>query len=230
MNKTIQSLNWQLRDNADAVAYEACQKIVSCAQQAIDKKGFFSLVLAGGSTPKQTYRLLAETDSDWAHWHIYYGDERCLPENDAERNSVMAAQVWLDPVQMSSNQIHPIPAHLGTKTAAHHYTEIIKKALPFDMVLLGMGEDGHTASLFPGHTHSPDELVHAVYNAPKPPPDRVSLSVAALSNTDELLLIVTGASKREAVTAWRHGNTLPIAQIQAKQNTTVLIDKAAYSQ
>ncbi len=228
MNNNIQSLNWQLLDNAEAVAYEACQKILTSAQQAIDKKGFFSLVLAGGSTPKQTYRLLAKTDSDWAHWQIYYGDERCLPENDADRNSVMAAQAWLDPVQMSSNQIHPIPAHLGAKTAAHRYTNIIKKALPFDMVLLGMGEDGHTASLFPGHSHSQDELVHAVFNAPKPPPDRVSLSVTALSNTHELLFIITGASKREAVTAWRHGDNLPIAQIQPKRGATVLIDKTAY--
>jgi 6-phosphogluconolactonase len=227
MNNISESLNWELFDHSDAVAYAACEKILRCAVQAIDRNGGFSIVLAGGGTPKQTYRLLAQTNSDWAHWHIYYGDERCLPENDPERNSVMAAEAWLDRVQIPCHQIHPIPAHLGARIAAAHYTELITKALPFDMVLLGMGEDGHTASLFPGDRHSPDELVHPVFNAPKPPPDRVSLSVGALSNTDELLFLITGSSKQEAVAAWRNGENLPIAQIQAMQKTTVLIDKTA---
>jgi len=218
------AIQWQLLDDSKAVAHEACQRILTLSQQVIEQKGIFKIVLAGGSTPEQTYRLLKEADSDWARWHIYYGDERCLPEDDADRNSVMASRAWLDHLP-SAQKNYNIPAHLGAETAAHRYTEIVKKALPFDMVLLGMGEDGHTASLFPGHRHPKDELVHAVFNAPKPPPERVSLSVAALCNTSELLCLVTGATKREAVARWQRGENLPISQIHP---ATVLIDRAAF--
>jgi len=223
------SLNWQLLENAEAVAHEACQRIVNLSEQMIDKKGYFSIVIAGGRTPEQTYRLLTKAGSNWAHWHIYYGDERCLPENDGGRNSVMAAPAWLNHVAIPATQIHPIPAQLGAIAAARSYTDVIKDALPFDMVLLGLGEDGHTASLFPKHHHPQDELVHAVFNAPKPPPERVSLSVSALGNTHELLFLVTGASKRAAVAAWRRGENLPIAQIPPVAGATVLIDRAADS-
>lgn len=228
MNHSPQSLQWYILNDAQSVAREASEKILTCSKQAIDKKGFFSIVLAGGSTPKQTYHLLKEMDCDWAHWHIYYGDERCLPENDAERNSVMASGAWLDQVAIPSQQIYAIPAHLGAKVAAHQYTDIVKKALPFDMVLLGMGEDGHTASLFPGQQHPEEELVHAVFNTPKPPPERVSLSANALSHTQELLFLVTGASKQNAVSAWKRGENLPVAQIKPLLGAKVLIDNAAY--
>jgi 6-phosphogluconolactonase len=226
-NNNTKPILWQLLDDAQAVAGEAYQRILRSSQQAIEKKGFFSIVLAGGSTPKQTYQLLKEADSHWARWHIYYGDERCLPKDDAQRNSVMAERAWLQHVPIPSTQIHPIPAQLGGVEAAHRYTPIITAALPFDMVLLGMGEDGHTASLFPGHEHSTEQLVHAVFNAPKPPPERVSLSVTALCNCGELLFLVTGAEKREAVKAWQRGEQLPIAEILPTSGATVLIDKAA---
>jgi 6-phosphogluconolactonase len=224
------SINWQFFKNAEAVAYETYQRILTLSKQTIDKKGSFKIVLAGGNTPKQTYQLLKAADTHWSHWHVYYGDERCLPENDRERNSLMAAQVWLDHLAIPATQIHPIPAHLGPIEAARCYTDIVNKALPFDMVLLGMGEDGHTASLFPGHRHAQNELVHAVFNAPKPPLERVSLSRASLCNTKELLFLVTGAGKQEAVKAWRHGKDLPIAQIRPTNGGTVLIDKAAYGE
>jgi 6-phosphogluconolactonase len=231
MDKNTKPIQWLLFDNAEAVAHEACQRILNYSKQLIDKKGYskIKIVLAGGRTPEQTYRLLKNADCDWARWHIFYGDERCLPEFDAERNSVMASRAWLAHVPIPSAQINAIPAHLGAETAARRYTNTVTEALPFDMVLLGMGEDGHTASLFPGHRHPQNELVHAVFNAPKPPPERVSLSVAALCNTRELLFLVTGAWKRDAVDQWRRGEILPIAQIQPAAGATVLIDRAAFS-
>jgi 6-phosphogluconolactonase len=219
-NPTIQ---WQLLDTAEAVAHETYQRILTLSKQAIEKKGFFRIVLAGGSTPKQTYEYLKTANTDWSHWHIFYGDERCLPEEDTERNSIMASRAWLDHVAIPPSQIHPIPAHLGPIEAAHRYTKILQQNLPFDLVLLGMGEDGHTASLFPGHIHPQNELVHAIFKAPKPPPERVSLSIAALCNTQALLFLVTGANKREAVAAWQRGDNLPIAQIQPTTGATVLI-------
>jgi 6-phosphogluconolactonase len=97
----------------------------------------------------------------------------------------------------------------------------------FDTVLLGMGEDGHTASLFPGHVNSSDETVHAVYNSPKPPPERVTLSAKTLSQTRQLLFLVTGEGKRDAVQQWRQGIILPVALIRPESGVDVYIDAAA---
>lgn len=222
-------LNWHRFDNADQVANAVCQHILNAAHLAIAEHGSFKLVLAGGTTPEKVYRLLAETSADWTNWYIYYGDERCLPANHPDRNSLMAEQVFLNKVAIPAEQIFTIPAELLPETAAKQYQEIVAAALPFDMVLLGMGEDGHTASLFPGHHHDEDELTHAVYNSPKPPPERVSISAKALSDTRHLLFLITGANKQEAVQAWRTGANLPIATIVPEHPIDVYIDSAADS-
>jgi 6-phosphogluconolactonase len=221
------SLIWHRFDTADAVATAVYQHILTAAQQAIAERGAFKLVLAGGTTPEKIYRLLADTDIDWSSWHIYYGDERCLPANHADRNSVMAEQAFLNKVAIPRAQIFTIPAELDPETAARHYQQTVAPALPFDMVLLGMGEDGHTASLFPDHHHNEDELTHAVYNSPKPPSERVSLSAKALSNTQQLLFLITGANKQEAVQAWKAGADLPVATIVPENAIDVYIDSAA---
>ncbi len=220
-------INWHRYDNADQVAIAVCQHIVTAEQQAIAERGAFKLVLAGGTTPEKVYRLLAETSADWANWHIYYGDERCLPADHADRNSFMAEQVFLQKVAIPREQIFTIPAELNPEIAAEQYQKTIATALPFDMVLLGMGEDGHTASLFPNHHHDENELTHAVYNSPKPPPERVSLSAKALSNTQQLLFLITGANKQDAVKAWRAGEDLPVACIVPENPIDVYIDSAA---
>jgi 6-phosphogluconolactonase len=219
---------WHTLATADDVAAVACQHVLTSAQAAIAKHGKFKLVLAGGTTPEKIYRLLAKTDADWANWVIYYGDERCLPADDAERNSVIAQTTLLNHVPIPAEQIFTMEAEQGGEHAAEHYRPIVAAALPFDMVLLGLGEDGHTASLFPGHVHNADEWVHAVYNSPKPPPKRVSISAKALSNTHELLFLVTGANKREIVKAWRAGMDLPIATIQPENTLDIYIDSDAY--
>jgi 6-phosphogluconolactonase len=211
-----------------AVAREAAERILDAAQRAITARGIFHLVLAGGTTPTLAYRLLGQSgigaDADWSRWQIWYGDERCLPVDDPERNSVMAERVWLQDSPIPRANIHPIPAEQGAEGAAAAYAELIAPVLPFDLVLLGMGEDGHTASLFPCHRHDPAQTVHPVHNAPKPPPDRVSLSGSVLSGAREVLMLVTGAGKREALARWRAGEALPIASIRA---TALLLDKAA---
>jgi 6-phosphogluconolactonase len=235
--------NWFRFDTADQVATAVCQRILNAAQQAIEEHGVFKLVLAGGTTPEKVYCLLAKTNADWANWYIYYGDERCLPIDDPNRNSFMAEQVFLNKVAIPREQIFTIPAELeDIETAAKQYQQTITippthgevamkivtlKSIRFDMVLLGMGEDGHTASLFPNHHHNEDELAHAVYNSPKPPPERVSLSAKALSNTQQLLFLITGANKQDAVTAWRAGADLPVATIVPENPIDVYIDSAA---
>ncbi len=220
-------LTVRLLGDAAAVAAEAAARIERAASESIAERGAFHLVLAGGGTPQQAYRLLANIEAEWSRWHIYFGDERCLPADDAERNSVMAERAWLAQSPIPKEQIHPIPAERGAEAAAAAYSQTLSGVLPFDMVLLGMGEDGHTASLFPGHPLEQEGLATAVHDAPKPPPDRVSLTPRALNATRRLLFLVTGAGKHKALEQWRRGEQLPVSAIAAAGSAELLLDRAA---
>lgn len=219
---------WQLFPDANILAKQATQDILDAAVASINKKGSFHIVLAGGTTPKHVYQQLAKSESAWEHWHIYIGDERCLPTDDPERNSVMAQECFLKEVSIPESQVHLMPSELGSQEAAKAYSNILSNVVCFDMVLLGMGEDGHTASLFPGHIHDLGQTVHAVSNAPKPPAERVSLSSACLSNNDFLLIFITGQSKHERVIDWISGVSMPVNSIKSKQRAFVYCDHAAW--
>jgi 6-phosphogluconolactonase len=220
-------LRWHVLDDAETVARSVAHGILRAARRAQADRGLFRLVLAGGSTPRRCYELLAKAEADWSRWAVYFGDERCLPPSHPQRNSRMAAEAWLDHVPIPAAHIHPIPAELGAEEAARRYAVVVENAVPFDLVLLGMGEDGHTASLFPGQEHDPREWVHAVHGAPKPPPDRVSLSVRALSAAREAHVLVTGRGKCAAVARWRAGADLPVARIRSHTGLDVWLDRAA---
>lgn len=228
-NKLIKGTDtrWHTFADPDAVAVETAQRILKSASNAIAERGLFRIVLAGGRTPEAAYRLLVDADTDWSRWQVYFGDERCLPIDDTERNSHMASRALLDAVAIPAANIHSIPAEQGAETAASEYEIVIRDVMPFDMVLLGIGEDGHTASLFPGQQHPAEQLVHAVHDAPKPPPNRVSLSVYALSKAREVLILATGAGKQDIIQAWQTGKPVPIAEIGGPANVDVLMDKAA---
>ncbi|CAA6827637.1 MAG: 6-phosphogluconolactonase (EC, eukaryotic type [uncultured Thiotrichaceae bacterium] len=223
----ISESQWISYKNAGAVAKAVCDAIRIAEKAAIEEHGAFKIVLAGGTTPKHIYQLLAKEKHDWEHWHVYLGDERCLPVDDPERNSLMIQENFLDHVDIPKDQIHMIPAELGAEKAAQVYATTIKDVLPFDLVLLGMGEDGHTASLFPQHKNPSNTFVHAVYDAPKPPVHRVSMSIQCLSNTIVAFLIITGKSKQQAIGTWRTGEDLPIAYISAKESLKVMLDHDA---
>ncbi len=218
--------HWIRFDTADQVAETACREILAAAEAAIVERGRFKLVLAGGTTPEKVYRLLAQSEADWQNWWIYHGDERCVPVDHKDRNSLMAANALLNQVAIPKNQIFDIPAELGPEQGAATYCQTVADALPFDLVLLGMGEDGHTASLFPGHDNKPDELTHAVFNSPKPPPERVSLSAKALSDSRQVIFLITGTNKKEAVKEWLSGAALPVTLIH-NDKAKILIDKDA---
>jgi 6-phosphogluconolactonase len=227
--QTSQSCRWHVLTAADALERTATEKILRAAQQAIARSGAFHIVLAGGSTPRRIYSALRRSDADWSRWHIWFGDERCLPPVAADRNSRMAADAWLDHVPIPPAQVHAIPAELGATAAAAAYARTLAGRDDFDLVLLGLGEDGHTASLFPGHdmgatTAAPDAL--AVFDAPKPPPERVSLSARRLSATRELLFLVSGEGKRQAVADWRAGVAIPAAAIAPAGGVDILLDFA----
>ncbi len=192
--------------NADALVAALADALCAEAEAAIVARGVFHLVLAGGTTPRALYRELATRQAGDARWQLWYGDERCLPADHPERNSVMAEAAWLAVSRIPPENRRPIPAELGAVEAAARYAGWLKAVADFDVVLLGMGEDGHTASLFPGHDwgdapDSPDVL--AVFDAPKPPPERVSLSAARLNRSRRVWFVVTGAGKREALLRWK---------------------------
>ena len=223
-------LIWTLFEDATAVAVAARDRILAAARESIAARGRFSIVLAGGSTPEKSYALLAATESAWDAWHIYFGDERCLPADHPQRNSQMTRRTLTGQVPIPASQIHTISAELGAETAAQHYSKLVAATLPFDLVLLGMGEDGHTASLFPEQIHPHELTAVPVHNAPKPPPDRVSLNTATLGSCRQLLFLITGGGKRDAVAYWRSGINLPVSAIRPKGPGEVLIDRAAWPQ
>ena len=195
----------------------AVRAILLAAQLAISRHNEFHIVLAGGNTPRRIYESLRSADTGWPAWHVYFGDERCLPADHDGRNSSMAGLAWLDHVAIPREQIHPIHAETGAEAAAADYMQTLKGIGQFDLVLLGLGEDGHTASLFPCHDpgSTPDApAVLAVHDAPKPPPDRVSLSANRLGAARQVMFLVTGEAKRQAVHDWRNGIDIPAAAVK----------------
>jgi 6-phosphogluconolactonase len=223
----VHPARWHVFADVGVLSRAVTEHIQQRSREVIAQRDEFRIVLAGGTTPEAIYQRLRGLDTDWSRWLIYYGDERCVPANNAERNSLMAARSWLDRVPIAAENIFPIHAEAGAEIAARSYANIVRDACPFDLVLLGMGEDGHTASLFPGHAHDPAELVHAVHDAPKPPPDRVSLGLAALNDAEEVIILVTGEGKRETVSRWRAGADLPVAKVHGRHGVDVYIDAAA---
>lgn len=225
-----QICRWQVFPDTQSLRDAAVTVIEQESKQAIATRGEFHLVLAGGSTPRAVYECLVFLKTDWSAWHIYFGDERCLPSHDPERNSCMAHRAWLDCVAIPPMQMHFISAELGAERATQEYANVLYGMGDFDLVMLGLGEDGHTASLFPGHDwgvagDSPDVL--AVHAAPKPPPERVSLSAARLSRARRVMFLVSGTSKRDAVSKWRAGEVIPASVITPQSGVDVLLESVA---
>ena len=220
------TMSWQIFSNPETVASEAANYILACASRAITEHQRFSIALSGGRTPQALFKLLALADADWPHWEIFYADERCLPPDSTDRNSLMASTTWLRAIELPQAQHHPMPAELGPEQAASRYAKELTNYLPLDLVVLGIGEDGHTASLFPGHSHDTDASVVPVYNSPKPPPERVSLATSTITTARDRLVVVTGADKANAVASWHNGEPLPIT-LATTSGATVLLDEAA---
>jgi 6-phosphogluconolactonase len=209
MNMQAKNTRWEYFNSIECLRHGVCDAIVKNANEAIAKRGQFSIVLAGGNTPRAVYRLLRELNMDWSKWHIYHGDERCLPLDHEDRNSLMVEQVWLHYVDVPTSQVHDIPAELGPIDGAKVYAQTLRGVPTFDMVLLGLGEDGHTADAVP------------VFNSPKPPAERITLSQNRLNNTRQVIFIVTGAGKQEAVDNWRKGIAIPATLIAPENGVDV---------
>ena len=228
LSHEFQNRRWLGFGSTNELEQAAVTKILSSARHAIADRGAFHIVLAGGTTPKKVYEALRNAATDWSAWHIYYGDERCLPSEHAERNSRMASSAWLDHVAIPPAQIHPIPTEEGVTAAAEKYARVVNQVKYFDLVLLGLGEDGHTASLFPQHDsgNSPDAPpVLIVLDAPKPPPQRISLSARRLSETRQLIFLITGNSKQQAVKDWRSGVSIPATMVAPENGVDIYIER-----
>jgi len=212
---------WHAFNSQDEINQAAVSNILQTAEKAINKYGSFLIVLAGGSTPKAVYQLLSQQQADWSKWHIFHNDDRCLPADDDDRNSKMARDAWLSHVAIPEVQIHDIPAELGNVDGAKAYTQTLSGVRTFDLVILGLGEDGHTASLFPGHIVDNSADAVPVSDAPKPPSERITISQNRLNHTNEVMFLVTGAGKQEAVDQWRDGVLIPATLITGKHGVDV---------
>lgn len=218
---------WIAVADTGALRRAACERILDAAGRAIAGRGAFVISLAGGNTPRDVYAMLREAATDWSRWQIHFGDERCLPRSDSERNSRMAREAWLDRIPIPTANIHEIAAELGPEAGAADYARALQAVGDFDLALLGLGEDGHTASLFPGHDwgEAPGAAdAIAVFEAPKPPPERVSLSASRLGRAREVLFLVAGESKHDAVSQWRAGATIPARAIRPAAGVDVLVE------
>ena len=213
-NKALINTRWHTFHSQDAINQAAVTRILQSADEAIAKRGCFLIVLAGGSTPKAIYALLAKTQADWSKWHVFINDDRCLPVDDDERNSKMVDEVWLAHVNIPKNQFYAIPCELGPIEGAKAYAKTLTNIGTFDLVLFGLGEDGHTASLFPGHVVDNSADAVPVFNSPKPPAERVTMSQNRLNNTHQALFLVTGSGKQWAVDQWRSGGDIPAQLIK----------------
>lgn len=203
-----------IHEDMDGMSAAVARRIAESAARAIAARGVFRIALAGGETPRRCYEKLRNLDINWSHVHVYFGDERCLPSGDEQRNDSMAEQALLKHVAIPPDNVHAIPAGHGVRSAAEEYTGVLEQSLPLDLVLLGMGEDGHTASLFPGNTATEqDEIVVPVFGAPKPPTERVSLGMRTLNAAREKLFLVAGAGKSEALGRIVQGAPLPAARV-----------------
>jgi 6-phosphogluconolactonase len=204
-------------DSPEDVAAAAAAEIAKAL-----RGGARTLVLAGGTTPQRCYEVLVGLEVEWGRVTVLFGDERCVPPNHADSNYRMAREVLLD--QVAPATVHRMPAELGPDEGAAEYSKVVAALAPLDFVILGIGEDGHTASLFPGHEGlNATGLTVGIRNSPKPPPERVTLTLPALLGARHVLILATGAGKAQAV-AMAKRQEVPSGMIAGAR---WLIDRAA---
>jgi 6-phosphogluconolactonase len=236
--------------NPDVLAAAAAARLVTKLVDLQAAGTTPKIVLTGGTTGiavlEQLRASVARDAVDWGKVEFYWGDERFLPPGDPERNETQAREALLDHVPVDEAKVFPMGADTGTgpsgaEAAAEAYAEVLRKAArpedhgpvpSFDVLMLGMGGEGHTASIFP---HSPavyetERTVVAVHGCPKPPPTRVSLTLPAIRRAAEVWIMTTGDAKAAAVAMGLGGAgevAIPAAGAQGRRRTRWLLDRAA---
>jgi 6-phosphogluconolactonase len=205
--RTIMTNNIKVAADITTLVSEVSAWIQGQLLQAIAERGEATIVLAGGSTPKVIYQALAASNLPWEQLHVFWGDERYVPPTDPESNELMARQNWLDLVPIPATHIHPWPTQAGQPAACveQYETEILQHfslapgAWPqFDLILLGMGDDGHTASLFP-QTEALQVVDRLTAVGNKDGQSRLTLTVPAINRARCVAFIVAGSNKQAAL-------------------------------
>ena len=224
-------------EDGEALAREGARRVAESARRAITARGRFVIALAGGNTPRRLFQLLSHVESiDWTRVHVCFSDERMVAHDSADSNYKMAYETLLSVVPVPPSQVHPVPTDGTVEEAAQRYDQILRSVLPqaeprLDLALLGMGADGHTASIFPGSrllagvdddfllddpetgplrsdlptpsldSFGSERLCAPVYDAPKPPAQRVTMTPYVLNLARQVIVLVAGDDKVAAVSA-----------------------------
>jgi 6-phosphogluconolactonase len=203
--------------------------IAARLDEAIAARGTASIALAGGNTPRSIYEKLAMLPVAWDRVHVYFGDERCVPPDDPSSNYRMAREALLD--RVAAPNVHRMPAQRADlEQAAEEYARELPEAI--DAILLGMGEDGHTASLFPGRDWSipTGRKVIVVTGAPKPPPVRMSVTPEVIRSARARMVLAAGEGKAVEVRRALEGDASPMLYpVHIVEDATWLLDRAAAS-
>jgi 6-phosphogluconolactonase len=221
-------------ETADAAAEAAADRLIVAIDQSRRGRGAAHLALAGGNTPRRTYELLAARIDDWSGVEVWFGDERAVGPDDPESNYRMASETLL--AGGTGPEVHRIEGERGPEEAAAAYADLMLERLPrendlpvVDLALQGLGPDGHTASLFPGNPAvEADGVCVAVHGAPKPPPDRITLTVPVLRAARSVVFLATGDEKADAVRGLLAGASPDVpASLLGGDRTEVIVDRAA---
>lgn len=230
--------------DSDALSRAALEELVRIVSDAVKERGRFAIALAGGHTPAKLYQMWAQAEkggmrTPWERVHLFWGDERYVPREDPASNYRMARESLIAQVPIPAENVHPMPTGLPLpEKAAETYEAELRPffgagAPAFDLQLLGLGVEGHTASLFPGSTALEEkERWVAAVEAPAKPPQRLTLTLPVLNQARNTFFLVTGADKRAILTALREQSTqgsgpYPAARVQPKGPVVWFLDKAA---
>jgi len=220
--------NWLIFDDEMSLSKALAQEVLNIAKKSIFEKDCFSIVLTGGQSVLNLYKILSKSDSNWEKWHIYIGDERCVPMRHKDRNDQVINEIWLDNSTISKNNIHFIQAELGLIEAQKEYEKVLKKIDKFDVVLLSVGEDGHVASLFPNHSYPDNKMVVIESNSPKSPKQRLSMSYKQLNKSNYIFKLLIGKSKQQAVHLLQKNTNLPMTKVTGECEKLYICKNAIY--
>ncbi|HEY3215308.1 MAG TPA: 6-phosphogluconolactonase [Candidatus Eisenbacteria bacterium] len=217
--------------DAHSLARAAAEAVAAAAADAIRARGWFDLGLSGGRTPGRAYRRLAEPDLgiDWSRARLWFADERAVPPTDPDSNFRLALETLIEPARVPMANVHRMRAEqLDLAAVAAEYEVLLTG--PLDVLVLGVGEDGHTASIFPGSplVDERQRRVAAVFDSPKPPSRRLTVTPRVIEETRQVLVLATGEDKAAAVAGALVGasdpHRVPACLLRGR---TWLIDQAA---
>lgn len=201
--------HWSVYQQREEASRAAADFLAEQIRASIEARGVCHVIVPGGTTPARCFDYLVQKSLPWEKVHWYPGDERCYPAGHPERNDVMLRKHLVS--RIPASHFHAMVAELGPEQAAAAYRKTIDDIEVFDIAFLGMGEDGHTASLFPGNAALQDtKTVVAVYGSPKPPAERVSMGLNTLRQARVRMVLATGASKTKVIQHVRAGEPLPV--------------------